>query len=429
MKCFFERILYLCLLLAFILPVSAQPARERVQVRVEPDKNGWEAQCGEETTFIVKVYRDLQPMVHVLIHYTIVPEQGKMEQGVKEITSHKGIRLHGKMERPGMLRCMANVTVDGKNYRGMATVAYEKEKIRPISVRPDDFDGFWKEILEKTHRIPLDARMKLLPGSCTSTQDAYEVNFQNDRPGSRIYGILFLPRKAGKYPAIVHFPGAAIRPHTGTNLGDSLITLAIGVHGISVTEDPEIYRALAAGALSGYPIRDMSCREEYYYKRIITGCIRAIDFIYSLPQFNGERIGVMGGSQGGALSLMTAALDRRVSFAAVFHPAFCDLASREAGRFGSFPANTLNRKLTETEQKALSYYDVIHFAPRIHVPVWFSWGFNDETCAPSAMQAAYNLIKAEKHLFVTPDVGHWFYPETLEQRHSWVKQQAHAIPY
>lgn len=95
----------------------------------------------------------------------------------------------------------------------------------------EDFDAFWTGAIAEARKQPLDPKMTLLPERCTSTQNVYHVSFQNERPGSRIYGILIVPKKTGKYPAVLQVPGAGIRPYNGFNLGEDIITLEIGIHG------------------------------------------------------------------------------------------------------------------------------------------------------------------------------------------------------
>ena len=76
--------------------------------------------------------------------------------------------------------------------------------------------------------------------------------FRMKLSGSRIYGILAIPKKPGKYPAILKVPGAGIRPYAGDARTAALgfITLEIGIHGIPVNLDPQVYSDLAAGALN-----------------------------------------------------------------------------------------------------------------------------------------------------------------------------------
>ena len=113
----------------------------------------------------------------------------------------------------------------------------------------------------------------------------------------------------------------------------------------------EVYNNLAAGALNGYNAMNKNNRDTHYYKRVYLGCVRAVDFLYSLPEFDGNTVGVTGGSQGGALSIVTAGLDPRIKFLAAFYPALCDYAGylhnvREAGRI-----TTGMRSLWQTKWK------------------------------------------------------------------------------
>ena len=96
-----------------------------------------------------------------------------------------------------------------------------------------------------------------------------------------MYGILCKPKAAGKYPAILHVPGAGIRPYYGDIAGaeKGFVTFMIGIHGIPVNLDPVVYSDLMAGALDGYMISNLDDKDYYYYKRVYLGCVRSVDFI------------------------------------------------------------------------------------------------------------------------------------------------------
>ena len=68
----------------------------------------------------------------------------------------------------------------------------------------------------------------------------------------------------------------------------------------------------------------------------------------------------------------------------------------------------------------MPYYDVVNFAKRVKCPVFYSFGFNDETCSPTSTYAAYNAITAPKRLAVTPTSGHWRFPETNDESVEWM---------
>jgi cephalosporin-C deacetylase-like acetyl esterase len=203
-----------------------------------------------------------------------------------------------------------------------------------------------------------------------------------------------------------------------------IIVFTIGIHGISVIQDPSVYRDLEAGSLKGYFFFNMHDRDQYYYKRVYAGCIRANDLLVSLPEFDGKNLAVSGNSQGGALSIVTASLDPRVKYLGAIHPALCDLTGYTVGRAGGWPhmfskSNSWH-VFQESFKQSLSYYDVLNFAKSLTVPGFYTWGYNDETCPPTSMQATYNVINAPKSLFLYPETGHWFYPEQKKAMNDWL---------
>lgn len=143
-------------------------------------------------------------------------------------------------------------------------------------------------------------------------------------------------------------------------------------------------------------------------KPVYLGCIRAVDFIYSLPEFDVENIAVTGGSQGGALSIVTASLDTRIKYFAVFYPALSDLTGYINGRSGGWPHlfRGDEAKLNNCIETS-KYYDVVNFARFLKAEGWYSWGFNDNVCPPTSIYAAYNIISAKKEIHIFQDTQHW----------------------
>lgn len=421
-----RNLLFICSLFYFwgiAINMQAQPAQQLVNVVVSPDHADWNYKAKENATFKVQVYKDNILMKNVSVDYEIGPEFFPTEKKQDVVLKNGEIILKSSMKEPGFLRCKVTAKVDGVNYEGMTTVGYDVEKIRPTTAEPKDFDEFWTNAIEEARKTPLDPRMILLPEKCTSTQDVYEVSFQNERTGSRIYGILTTPNSPGRYPAVLKVPGAGIRPYGGSSMGDNIIVLEIGIHGIPVTLPQEVYNNLSAGALNGYQQFNMNNRDKHYYKRVFSGCVRAVDFIYSLPGFDGSTIGVTGGSQGGALSIITAGLDPRIKFLAAYYPAMCDYAGYLNNRAGGWPHYYRNAKPQPNEVETLAYFDVVNFARRVKVPGWYSWGFNDVTCPPTSMHAAYNVIPGSKELNLYLNTGHWTYPEQRTAGDNWLRDQ------
>lgn len=413
----------------------AQPATTLIKVIVAPDHTDWVYKLNEPAKFSITVIKDGNPLKNVTIKYQVGPE--KMEPMKKDSL----MLANGMLSIPsftlktaGFLQCIVTAFYEGKEYKGLATVGFEPMSIKPTVENPKDFLTFWENAKTDLAKIPLDARMTLLPERCTENVNVYHVNIQNFRLGSRLYGILCVPKKEGKYPALLHVPGAGIRPYTGdiANAEKGIITLTIGIHGIPVNLDASVYNNLSAGPLNGYPYFNLDNKDRYYFKRVYVGCVRANDFIVSLPQFDGTNLGVTGGSQGGALSIVTAALDSRVKFLTAYYPALSDMTGYLNGRAGGWPHlfNKDNLAFNNSKEKieTIGYYDVVNFARQLKISGLYSWGFNDETCPPTSMYAAYNVIAAPKSLHLALETGHWTFPEQNEKLTNWIVDKLKGKP-
>jgi cephalosporin-C deacetylase len=408
-----------------------QPVEQFIKVVVAPDHSDWTYKTGEPAKFQISVLQNGNPVKDVKVKYQIGLE--KLEPTVKK----EGVMLQkgtltvdgGTLKVAGFVRCIVEAEIDGKLYKGMATAAFDPLLIKPTVPTPADFTQFWDQAKSDLATVPMDAKMTLLPERCTEKVNVYHVNLQNFRVGSRLYGILCVPKKEGKYPALLKVPGAGVRPYNGdvAMAEKGIITLEIGIHGIPVTMEPFVYTDLGAGTLYQYYNYNLDNKDRYYFKRVYLGCVRANDFLTSLPQFDGVNLAVTGGSQGGALSIVTAGLDARVKYLAAVHPALSDVTGYLNGRAGGWPhlfdKNNLPFNNLKEKIETVGYYDVVNFARLLKVPGLYTWGFNDETCPPTSMYSAYNVISAPKELFLALETGHWTYPEQREKFSTWLEQK------
>ncbi len=408
----------------------AVPEVQFVNVTVVPDHKDWKYNVGEKVIFNISVTQSGYPMENVQLTYKICPEQMDIIKSEELILNNGTVSIDGgTMDAPGFLRCWASVVVNGKEYKSCGTAGFDVDKIKPTTSLPTDFDDFWESSKNEAAKIPMDAKMTLIPEYCTENVNAYHVSLQNYKKDSRIYGMLALPKKPGKYPALLRVPGAGVRayqPDTET-AEKGIITFTIGIHGIPVDMDDEVYYNLKQGGLYHYCFYNLDNKDTYYYKRVYLGCIRAIDYIFSLPGFDGENLAVTGGSQGGALSIVTAALDSRVKWLGAFFPALCDftgyLHNRASGWPHAFDKYTKDVNVTDDKIETSKYYDVVNFSRYLKVPGYYSWGFNDVTCPPTSMYSAYNVIEAPKELHIVLETGHWTYPEQVEKMDNWLINQ------
>ena len=410
------------LLTAFALNIYSQAGTPLIKVIVSPDHKDWKYTVNETAKFSVQVLKYGNLLENLTVDYEAGPEALPDVKKEGAVLKNGKAELSGTMKIPGFYRVRVWAIVDGKRYEGLATAAFEPEKIQPTVKDPADFENFWTETIAEARKINLDPRLTLMPERCTSEADVYQISFQNDGYGSRIYGMLAMPKKSGKYPAILRVPGAGIRPYSGDprTAGLGFIVLEIGIHGIPVNLDPQVYIDLSGGALAGYNSIRMNDRNTHYYRRVYVGCVRAVDFIFTLPEFNGKDVAVTGGSQGGALTIVTAGLDKRIKYMAALYPALCDHTGYLNKRAGGWPHYFRNAVPKPGEVETLGYYDVVNFARRITIPGYYTWGFNDLTCPPTSMYSAYNVITAPKELHIFQETGHWTFPEQTEELNNWL---------
>ena len=410
------------LIIAFFHNAISQPVTGLIKVIVSPDHKDWTYKLNEEAKFSVQVLKFGNLIENVTIDYEAGPEMlpDVKKEGV--VLKNGRTDFSGTMKVPGFYRVRVWAVVEGKRYEGLATAGFEPEKIQPTVKDPADFDKFWNDAITAARKINLDPRITLMPERCTSDINVYQISFQNEVSGSRIYGILAIPKKPGKYPAILKVPGAGIRPYAGDlkNAALGVITLEIGIHGIPVNLDNQVYDNLNNGALSAYQNIRLNNRDAFYYKRVYLGCIKAVDFIFTLPEFNGVDVAVTGGSQGGALTIVTAGLDKRIRYAAAIYPALCDNTGYLFKRAGGWPHYFRDSEPKPGELETLGYYDVVNFARRITIPGFYTWGYNDITCPPTSMYSAFNVITAAKELHIFQETGHWTFPEQMETLNSWL---------
>ena len=155
----------------------------------------------------------------------------------------------------------------------------------------------------------------------------------------------------------------------------------------------------------------LDSKENYYYRGAFMDVVRAIDFVCSRPEVDTNRIGVRGGSQGGALTFVAASLDKRVKAAAPTIPFLSDY--RDYFSIAKWPRSDFDEYLKNHPQASwneiyqlLSYFDIKNMAQSIECPLLMGIGMQDEVCPPHINFAAYNQVRSEKSWMAFPLCGH-----------------------
>ena len=270
---------------------------------------------------------------------------------------------------------------------------------------------------------------------CTDKIDCYLVKLQIDKKGHAMYGYLFYPKNAkqGSHPVVLTPPGAGIKtikePMRNKYYAENgFIRFEIEIHGLDPRLPAETFQEISKGfndANGGYLANGLEDKNRYYMRHVYQGLVRCIDFLTSLPEWDGKNVAVQGGSQGGALAIIAAGLDKRVTQCVANHPALSDMAAyAEKGRTGGYPHFNKYHEILKNKDclNTMVYYDVVNFARKVKAPTYLTWGYNDNTCPPTTSYAVWNTLKCKKEALLTPINEHWTTPDTNYQQMVWIKE-------
>ena len=395
-----------------------------------PDHADWLYKTGEKAK--VEVTFTLYGMPQdVEVSYEIGPDMmPATTKGKVRLKNGRALIDMGTMKKPGFLDLRLTASVDNKKYQHHVKVGFSPELLKPYTKNPADFDTFWRTAIDEARQTPLHVDCKKVEAYGTDETDMYLLKIKTDKRHS-IYGYLSRPKAAGKYPVVLCPPGAGIKTikEPMRNLyyaSNGFIRLEMEIHGLNPEMTAEQFKEIttAFDYENGYLTNGLDDKDNYYMKHVYVACVRALDYLCSLPDWDGQHVFVQGGSQGGALSLITAALDARVTACVANHPALADMAGYLDNRAGGYPHfNRLKGMLTPQKVETMAYYDVVNFARRIQCPVYLTWGYNDNVCPPTTSYIVWNLITAPKESLVTPVNEHWTTTDTNYGQMLWLKKQ------
>ena len=373
---------------------------------------------------------------NVEVSYEIGPDMmSATSHGKVMLKNGRAVIDMGTMKQPGFLDLKLTAVLDGNKYQHHVKVGFSPEQLKPYTKNPSDFDAFWKANLEEARKTPIDVTCKKVDKYTTNEFDCYLLKLKVDSRHS-IYGYLTMPKAnsqkpKAKYPVVLCPPGAGIKtikePMRNTYYAkNGFIRLEMEIHGLNPEMTDEQFKEITSAFdyENGYLTNGLDNRDNYYMKHVYVACVRAIDYLTTLPEWDGHNVFVQGGSQGGALSLITAGLDSRVTACVANHPALSDMAGYLDNRAGGYPHfNRLNNMLTPEKVLTMSYYDVVNFARRITCPIYMTWGYNDNVCPPTTSYIVWNLISAPKESLITPVNEHWTSADTNYGQMLWLKKQ------
>ena len=301
---------------------------------------------------------------------------------------------------------------------------------RPAVAEPADFDEFWAATIDasrdaggETLLEPYDAGL--------STVDVWNVTFPGFA-GEPVKGWFMVPAgSAGALPTVIEFNGyggGRGLPHeklAWVSAGYAYFFMDTRGQGSTWGSGGSTADAHGSGASApGSMTRGIENPADYFYRRVFTDAVRAVDAVRDFERVDATRLIITGTSQGGGIALAVAGLVPGLAAVMPDVPFLCHF-ERAIGLTDSDPYNevvrylSVHRDLVDQSYRTLSYFDGVNFARRATAPALFSVALMDPVCPPSTVFAVHNLYEGEASIEVYP-----FNEHEGGLGHQWVRQAA-----
>jgi len=288
----------------------------------------------------------------------------------------------------------------------------ELTQLTPPLTANDDLEQFWTRTKQAAAAKPLHASREKV-ASPLPYIEVYRVEYEGF-DSTRIAGWYILPAFTEKHnlPCLVHYHGYGGSKGYPEQFAQfalmGMAVFAIDVRGQAGETGNDLGQSF--GRVSGWVTQGILDKDTCYYKAITVDALKAVDWAAEQPEVDASRIVIHGGSQGGGLVLMTAALSDKPAIAVADIPNMCHLDFAIMNSTGSVTeaARLLERfpEHHDTILNTLSYFDVMNLAHLIQIPVLVSCCLKDTISMPEMIFSAYNRITSPKDIYVYPFTGH-----------------------
>ncbi len=303
--------------------------------------------------------------------------------------------------------------------------------------KPADFDAFWQKAKDDLSAVSPEYSVTPDDILSTPTHQVYYIEM-NSLDNVRITGWLTIPRAKGTYPVLYGLGG--YRVEMKPLFFDDFAHFTINVRGIGESikkMNPDNAEILTL---------HLEDKNKYVYRGIYMDCMRGLDFILANEKMGLDisRIGLFGGSQGGTLTWIVAAMSKKVIFCVPDNPTYCDFHTNydicvnrqqpEAGFIIKFLKQYLKNNNSISKERmltTLSYFEAQNFVSQIQCPILLGLGLLDLMAPPTCTFSAYNRLSADvkkkSEVFAFPNLAHevpmehntfkstWFYENAVKK--------------
>ncbi|HEY3109745.1 MAG TPA: acetylxylan esterase [Chloroflexota bacterium] len=285
---------------------------------------------------------------------------------------------------------------------------------RPSVEEPSDFDAFWTSTLAEARRHALEPRFEPVDVGLR-TVESYDVTF-NGYGGQPIKGWLLLPAtREGKLPCVVEYIGYGggrgfpLDWLTWSSVGFAHLIMDTRGQGSASRkgDTPDQVEGGSDPAFPGYMTRGITDPRTYYYRRLFTDAVRAVEAARSHPAIDASRVAVTGGSQGGGIAIAVAGLVPDLVASLPDVPFLCHYRRAteitDAAPYSEIVSYLrVHRDKVDRVFRTLGYFDGVSFAARAGCEALFSVALMDQICPPSTVFAAFNRWRGPKEIRVWP---------------------------
>jgi len=306
--------------------------------------------------------------------------------------------------------------------------------VNPLEIRsqlhkPADFDAFWKQSRVQLEKVAPRYRVLEREDLSTDRKKVYSVEMHSFGDFI-IRGWLVIPRDGKKFPVHYRVPGYVVTLNPNMD-NDDFIAFDINVRGNGNSKD-----VINIGT-DNYCLVNVENKDNYIYRGVYMDCVRGLDFLCSHENLgiDTSKIFVEGGSQGGALALITAALDKRVKLLTMQVPLYADIHDnmnisasydKQVFPFKIFRRyNDVHPGFTwDKFFSTFDYYDPQNFAPMVKCPVLMGIGLLDQYCPPRCSMALFNHISSSSKEYVcVPNSTHEVNLDYFMFQNLWLREK------